>query len=181
MQTSPEFGIIGTLIEELTSKSAILLFTLIGDSELLKISIVFYITSSFLTHNCILFYWDYGIYPRWVVGVSWPPPVCFLVDPSCSISVFFCVSGCYLVFPCRSMFRIGLSALGWLRGWGGVRTLSGLRISWRAYLKRLSPFPSSYCGRWTLILCAGTLDPPDAPVCGPHQCGGNPTPIPLWS
>ena len=43
--------------------------------------------------------------------------------------------------------------------WGVVRTSPGSRISWRAHLKRLSPVPSSHCGRWTLILCTVTLDP----------------------
>ena len=40
-----------------------------------------------------------------------------------------------------------------------VRTLSGLKIYWCTYLKRLSQAPSSHCGRLTLILCASTLDP----------------------
>ena len=43
--------------------------------------------------------------------------------------------------------------------WGRVRTSSGLWISWRAYLKMLILSPSSHCKHWTLILCAGTLDP----------------------
>ena len=61
--------------------------------------------------------------------------------------------------PCRYQCRLGPSSLGRLRGWGEVRTSYGLRISQHAYLKRLIPSPTSHCGRWTLILCAGTLDP----------------------
>ena len=45
------------------------------------------------------------------------------------------------------------------RVWSGVRTLSGLRIYGRAYMKRLCPALPSHCGRWTLFFCAGTLDP----------------------
>ena len=75
--------------------------------------------------------------------------------------------------PCISLFRIGPAALGWIRGWGRVRTSSVIRIYQHAYLKRLSPAPLSHCGRWTLILCAGYPGPPDAPVCGPHQSYGD--------
>ena len=42
--------------------------------------------------------------------------------------------------------------------------LSGIRIYWRAYLKRLIPDPYSHCRSWTLILCASNLDPRI------HQC-----------
>ena len=33
-----------------------------------------------------------------------------------------------------------------------------IRISWRAYLNILILAPSAHYRRWTLILCAGTLD-----------------------
>ena len=31
---------------------------------------------------------------------------------------------------CRSLFWVGPSELGWLRGWGGVKKSSDLRITW---------------------------------------------------
>ena len=43
--------------------------------------------------------------------------------------------------------------------WGKMRTLSGIWISWRACLKRLSAAPSSNCKCWTLTLRSGTLEP----------------------
>ena len=58
---------------------------------------------------------------------------------------------------CRSLCRLGPYALVCIRSWGGVRMLSGIRIYWRAYLKRLIPAPYSRCRRWTLILCIGYL------------------------
>ena len=72
--------------------------------------------------------------------------------PPIIIPVLFClvdIPGPYKAF-CPGMAN---------GGWGRVRTLSGLRIYWHDYLKRLSLAPSSHCRRWTLILCAGTLDP----------------------
>ena len=47
----------------------------------------------------------------------------------------------------------------WLNDLHGVRDSIGLGISQRARLNRLIPAPSYHCGHWTLILCAGTLDP----------------------
>ena len=44
-------------------------------------------------------------------------------------------------------------------GLGGVEALLGMGIYQRPYMNRLIPAPSYYCGRRTLILCAGTLDP----------------------
>ena len=44
----PEHGVIGILIDYLTSKSALLSFTLISDRKLLKISILFHITSKYV-------------------------------------------------------------------------------------------------------------------------------------
>ena len=64
-----------------------------------------------------------------------------------------------MVLSCIPLCRIRPSALIWLRDWGGVSDSLGLGISWRAYLKRLIPAPSSHCGYRTLILCAGNLDP----------------------
>ena len=86
-----------------------------------------------------------------------PPLVC--LSGSLVFSGIFCVSGCYPVVPRISLCQIGPSALGWLICWGGVRTSSGLRISWSPYLKRLIPAPSSHDRRWILILCAGTINP----------------------
>ena len=54
--------------------------------------------------------------------------------------------------------------------WGRERTLPGLRISWCAYLKKLSPSPSSH---YTNCL-RRHLGPLHAPVCGPHQSDGDP-------
>ena len=56
-----------------------------------------------------------------------------------------------------SLCQIWLSALGYLRGWGRVKVLFGLGVQQRAYLNKLILAPSSHCGRWTLILCNGTL------------------------
>ena len=77
---------------------------------------------------------------------------CALMAPSYSHSGIFCIVEIHV--------QSNSLCTGMAKGaWGGVRTSSGLRISRRAYLKRLSPAPSSHCGRWMLILCAGTLDP----------------------
>ena len=45
-----------------------------------------------------------------------------------------------------------------MRGWDEVEALIGLWVPMRAYLNRFILSPSSYCRRWTLILCAGALD-----------------------
>ena len=45
MRSSPDNGVLGTLIKHLTSKIALLLFTLICNRELFTISILFHITS----------------------------------------------------------------------------------------------------------------------------------------
>ena len=58
------------------------------------------------------------------------------------------------------MCHLRTYALGYLRGWGRLRSSLGIGISWRAYLNRLIPAPYYHCRRWRLILCAGTLDPP---------------------
>ena len=58
----------------------------------------------------------------------------------------------------ESLLWIWPSALGRLRNWDGVDALLGIRALWHAYLNILIPAPSYQCGRWTLILCAGTLD-----------------------
>ena len=47
----------------------------------------------------------------------------------------------------------------YIRVWGRVEASLGLGISRRAYLNRLRLALYSHCGRWTLILCANTVDP----------------------
>ena len=49
--------------------------------------------------------------------------------------------------------------MGCLRDWDGVEDLSGIGVPQRAYLNMFILVPSSHSGRWTLILCASTLDP----------------------
>ena len=63
------------------------------------------------------------------------------------------------MLSCASLCRIRTSALRCLRYWGIVTAFLVLGISQHAYLKMLIPAPSSHCRHWTLILCAGTLDP----------------------
>ena len=46
-----------------------------------------------------------------------------------------------------------------IRGNEVSRELGWLEEPWRAYLKRLSPAPSSHWGSCTLFRCAGTRDP----------------------
>ena len=52
----------------------------------------------------------------------------------------------------------------WIREWGRIRDYLGLGINFRAYMKGLNLALYFHCRRWTLILCAGTLDP------RMHQC-----------
>ena len=46
-----------------------------------------------------------------------------------------------------------------LRGWVEVEALVGLGVPQRSYLNRFIMALSSHYGRWTRILCTGTLNP----------------------
>ena len=81
-----------------------------------------------------------------------PPPLSYLMSPSYSHSGLFCLVEVHV--------RSNVYCPGMAKGvWGRLKTSSGLWKSRCAYLKRLSPSTSSQCRRWTLILCAVTLDP----------------------
>ena len=64
-----------------------------------------------------------------------------------------CLVGLSFVYLCR----LWPSALVGLRSWRRLKVLLGLGVQQRAYLNKLILAPSSHCGRWTLILCNGTL------------------------
>ena len=133
----------------------------------------FMLCSTFLIYNYIILYWVYVIYPRGGSGVPFPH-LFPLVAPSCALSGHVWASRCFLVISCRYLCQLRPSAMGWIRGRVGVRVSLGLRIFWRFYLNRLILAPSSHCGRWTLILCSGTLDP-RMHLCRTHQSDGDPT------
>ena len=64
-----------------------------------------------------------------------------------------CLVGLSFVYLCR----LWPSALVGLRSWRRLKVLLGLGVQQRAYLNKMILAPSSHCGRWTLILCAGAL------------------------
>ena len=117
-----------------------------------------FLLSYIYIYNCVLLYQDYGIYPKGGSGVPCPP-LFAVVAPSCALSGHFGTSSCLLVISCISLCRLRPSVLMWIRDWCRVRDSLGLDISLCNYMKRLIPALSSRCRRWTLILCAGTLDP----------------------
>ena len=106
----------------------------------------------------MLLYWVYALYPHGGVGVPCTP-LSNVMDPLCDLSSHVFTTSCLLVLSYRFLCRFRPSDLMYLRFWGGVEALLGLGISQRAYLNRLSPVLPCHCRRWTLILCAGTLDP----------------------
>ena len=105
----------------------------------------------------MLLYWEYFLYPRGRAGVTFPP-LFVVVNTSCALSVHCSMTSCLLDISVGYLFRSRPSAPMWLRDSGGLEALLVLGISWRTYLKRLTPEPSSHCGLCTLILCACTLD-----------------------
>ena len=110
----------------------------------------------------ILFY-----FPQGGAGVTCPP-LCALVAP------YFAIFGRGLP-SLRILVPVSDVCAGVVEGLGGVEALIGIGLPQYAYLNRFSPATSSHCGIWVLILCAGTLEPPDAPMCGPYQSDGNTT------
>ena len=105
----------------------------------------------FYIFNYIRLYCDFVLYLWGKAGVPCPQ-LCALMDPSYSRSdIFFLVE-----IPVQSKSFCSRMAKG---VWWRARTSYGLMISWSAYLRRLSPAPPLHCRRWTLIFCAGTLDP----------------------
>ena len=85
------------------------------------------------------------------------PPLFAIVAPSCDISGHVGTTSYLLVLSCKSLFRLRMLSIIWLRDWGGVRDSRDPGISQCAYLKRLIPEPSYHCGHWKLIMCAGNL------------------------
>ena len=64
---------------------------------------------------------------------------------------------CVVVPPLRSWWVAVMGRC--IQGNEVSREVCWLGEPWNAYLKRLSPAPSSHWSVCTLILCAGTLDP----------------------
>ena len=100
----------------------------------------------------------YVLYHQGGTGVSCTP-FSAVLDPSCALSGTVGSTIYLMVISFILLYRIRPSEPMYIRGWGAVGALLGLGISQRSYLNRLTPTPFSHCRRWTLILCAGTLDP----------------------
>ena len=76
----------------------------------------------------------------------------------CTLYPLLWIRGALVVAStCRSWCLVVVSC--WFLGNEVLRGLVCLGGPWRAYLKRLSPTPSSHWGCCTLIRCAGTQDP----------------------
>ena len=69
-----------------------------------------------LTHIIALYYTGLVFYILVGGGCTTPPPLYVLMDTSYYHSCISCISGCELLVQCRSMCRLRLSTLGWLRG-----------------------------------------------------------------
>ena len=64
---------------------------------------------------------------------------------------------CFVVSPLCLWWLVVVG--GCMRGIGVLGRVGLLCETWRAYLNRFRPAPSSHCGCCTLIRCAGTQDP----------------------